>query len=312
VKKNGRLRRYVVSPMASKENFMRKSLLFLFAIGLIVSATLEVHAQAGPPPKVLSIFREEIKAGRGGAHERVEMGYVRALQKAKWPTYSIAMTPEAGGTDAWFMTAYDSFAELAKDRQSMGKNAQLMADFERMDGMDAEFRTGQRSIICVLNENLSYGPQFDISQMRYFSVTTIRVRFGHNEEYFEARRILADAVKKANPTAHSIMYTVTAGMPAGTFLLFTARKSLAELDPNPAVARAVQEAIGEENQKRRQKLLADSVMSNETSIYAFSSRMSYVPKEWVKTGGDFWAPKPPPPPRPAAAKKPAEAEKKTQ
>jgi hypothetical protein len=40
--------------------------------------------------------------------------------------------------------------------------------------------------------------------------------------------------------------------------------------------------------------------------------MSYVPKEWIKTGGDFWAPKPPPPPRPAAAKKPADAEKKTQ
>lgn len=289
---------------------MRKSLVVLFAVSLFGSAALEARAQAGPPPKVLAIFREEVKAARGGAHEKLEAGYVRALQKAKWPTYSIAMTPEAGGTDAWFMTAYDSFAELAKDRESMGKNAQLMADFARLDEMDAEFRTGQRSIICVLNENQSYGPQFDISQMRYFSVTTIRVRIGHNDEYFEARKILSDAVKKANPTAHSILYSVTAGMPAGTFLLFTARKSLAELDPNPAVARAVQEAIGEENAKRRQKLLADSVMSNETSIYAFSPRMSYVPKEWAKAGGDFWAPKPPPPPRPA--KKPAEGEKKPQ
>jgi hypothetical protein len=31
--------------------------------------------------------------------------------------------------------------------------------------------------------------------------------------------------------------------------------------------------------------------------------MSYVPKEWAKTGGDFWSPKPPPVAK-AAAKKP--------
>jgi hypothetical protein len=96
-------------------------------------------------------------------------------------------------------------------------------------------------------------------------------------------------------------------MPGGTYLIFTPRKSLAELDPNPAVSRAVQEALGEDNAKKRQKLFAESVMSTDTSIYAFSPRMSYVPKEWAKTGGAFWAP--PTPPRPAA-KKPAEGEPK--
>ncbi|MFY9607226.1 MAG: hypothetical protein WAU45_01265 [Blastocatellia bacterium] len=288
---------------------MRKNLLLLFAICLFGSATLEARAQAGPPPKVLSIFREEIKAGRGAAHVKLEVGYVRALQKAKWPVYSLAMTPAVGGTDAWFMTAYDSFAGMEQDRANMDKNAQLSVDFERLDAMDADFRTGQRSIICSLNEALSWGPNFDVSQMRYFSVTTVRVRPGRDEEYREARRLLGDAVKKVNPNAHSVLYVVAAGMPGGTYLIFTPRKSLAELDPNPTVGRAVQEALGEENAKKRQKLLADSVMSSETSIYAFSPRMSYVPKEWAKTGGDFWAPKPPPPPRPPA-KKPADGETK--
>jgi hypothetical protein len=275
---------------------MRKILLSMFAICLFVSSTLEARGQAGPPPKVLSIFREEIKAGRGAAHAKVEVGYVRALEKAKWPVYSLAMTPAFGGTDAWFMGAYDSFAALEQDRMNSDKNAQLSADFERLDAMDAEFRTGQRSIVCSLNEALSWGPNFDVSQMRYFSVTTVRVRPGHDEEYREARRLLGDAVKKANPNAHSVLYVVAAGMPGGTYLIFTPRKSLAELDPNPTVGRAVQEAMGEDNAKKRQKLLAESVISTETSIYAFSPRMSYVPKEWAKTGGDFWVPKPPPVP----------------
>jgi hypothetical protein len=290
---------------------MKKSLLFLFAVCAILSTAVKVSAQQSPPtgpPKVLSMFREDIKAGRGGAHENVETGYVRAMQRAKWPVYYLAMTPVFGGTDAWFVTAYDSFASLQKDRDNANKNAQLTADTDRMDVLDAEFRTNQRSIVCVLNEELSYGGAVDISQMRFFSMTTVRVRPGHDEEYREARKILVDALKKANSDGHTSFYSVTAGMPGGTYLIFTPRKSLAELDPNPAMGKAVQDALGENNTKKRQKLFAESVMSIETSIYAISSKMSYVPKEWAKTGGDFWTPKPPPPPRPAA-KKPATADK---
>ncbi len=281
---------------------MKKTLLSLFAICLFVSTALESRAQGGPP-KVLSIFREDIKAGRGAAHEIVESGYVQASQKAKWPVYYLAMTAEIGGSDAWFVTAYDSFAALAKDRADSRKNVQLTAEFDRLDAKDAEFRTGQRSMVCVLNEELSYGGPIEISQMRYFSVNTVRVRPGHDQEYQEARKILVEALKKANAPANSILYSVAAGMPNGTYLVFTPRKSLAELDPNPAVAKAVQEALGEENAKKRQKLLGDSVIGSETIIYAFSPRMSYVSKEWAKTGGEFWAPKPPPAPK-AVAKKP--------
>lgn len=285
---------------------MKKTLLLMFAICLFVSTAVEARAQASPPPKVLSIFREDIKAGRGSAHVKLETGYVRALQKAKWPVYSLAMTATAGGTDAWYVGAYDSFASMEKDRQNMDKNAQLSADFERLDAQDAEFRTGQRAILCSLNEELTIGGNFDVSQMRYFAVNTVRVRPGHDQEYQEARKLLVDAVKKADPNAHSVLYTVRAGMPSGTYLIFTPRKSLSEMDPNPAIARAVQQALGEENAKKRLKLFADSVISSETSIYAFSPAMSYVPNEWVKTGGVFWAPKPTPKP---VAKKPTEGEK---
>jgi hypothetical protein len=291
---------------------MKKSLLFVFALCVVVSTAVQAVAQAPEgPPKVLSMFREDIKAGRGAAHENVETGYVRAMQKAKYPVYYLAMTAAYGGSDAWFVTAYDSFASLQKDRENQNKNAQLTADTERMDALDAEFRTGQRSIVCVLNEALSYGGgPVDISKMRFFSITTVRVRPGHDEEYREARKILVDALKKAGVTTSSAFYSVAAGMPGGTYMIFTPRKSLAELDPNPATGKAVADAMGEDNSKKRQKLLSDSVTGTDVSIYAFSAKMSYVPKEWAKTGGDFWAPKPSPKPvvtkKPAAAEKPAE------
>jgi hypothetical protein len=285
---------------------MKKISLTFFAICLVLLTVVESRAQEGPP-KVLSILREDIKAGRGAAHESLETGYVQASRKAKWPVYYLAMTPAVGGTEAWFVWAYPSFAALAKDRDDNQKNAALTAEYDRLDAKDAEFRTGQRSFVCVLNEEMSYGGPIDISQMRYFSVNTVRVRPGHDQEYLEARKLLVEAMKKANPNARSTFYSVAAGLPSGTYLVFTPRKSLAELDPNPAIAKAVQDALGDENRIKRQKLLGDSVISSETTIYAFNPKMSYVPKEWAKTGGEFWTPKPPPAVR-AVAKKP-EAEK---
>jgi len=285
---------------------MKNTFLTFFAMCLVAFGVVESHAQEGPP-KVLSIFREDIKAGRSAGHENLETGYVQASRKANWPVYTLAMTSEVGGSDAWFLTAYPSFAALAKDRADSRKNSALTAEYDRLDARDAEFRTGQRSFVCVLNEEMSYGGPIDISQMRYFSVNTVRVRPGHDQEYLEARKLLVEAVKKANPNARSAFYSVTAGLPNGTYLVFTPRKSLAELDPNPAIGKAVQDALGEENSKKRQKLLSEAVISSETTIYAFSPKMSYVPKEWAKTGGDFWTPKPPPVAK-AVAKKP-EAEK---
>jgi len=285
---------------------MKKASLTFSALCLVLLTVVESRAQEGPP-KVLSIFREDIKAGRGAGHENLETGYVQALRKAKWPVYSLAMTSAVGGSDAWFVTAYPSFAALAKDRDDTQKNSVMTAEYDRLDAKDAEYRTGQRSFLCVLNEEMSFGGPVDISQMRYFSVNTVRVRPGHDQEYLEARKLLVEAVKKANPNARSAFYAVTAGLPSGTYLVFTPRKSLAELDPNPAMGKAVQDALGEENIKKRQKLLSDAVISSETTIYAFSPKMSYVPKEWAKTGGDFWTPKPPPVAK-AVAKKP-EAEK---
>src|SRR5215475_1708773 len=106
---------------------MKNAFLTFFAICLVVLGAVESRAQEGPP-KVLSIFREDIKAGRSAGHESLETGYVQASRKANWPVYYIAMTAEMGGSDAWFVTAYPSFAALAKDRVDSRKNAAMSAE----------------------------------------------------------------------------------------------------------------------------------------------------------------------------------------
>src|SRR5262249_26332939 len=297
---------------------MKKGLLFIFALGVFVSTALQAAAQPptnSPPPKVLSIFREDVKASRTGAHEKVEAGYVAALRKANWPVFSIALTPVAGPNDAWFINAYDSFEAMEKDRRAIDKNAELSREFERLDALDAEFRTNQRGFVAFFREDLSYHPTIDLAQIRYFEIITLRARPGHDSEFTEAAKAIRAAFEKKNsPEDHYAIFQVEAGLPAGTYFVFIPMKSLREIDRNmsPENQQAFMKAFGESGFKKFEKLVADSVLSEEVAIYAISPKMSYVSKEFAAAGGDFW--KPSLAARPVGVKKPAPkmAEKKAQ
>jgi hypothetical protein len=83
---------------------------WIAVMGLAGSAALAM-AQAAEPPNVLRIVREDAKPGKGAAHEKNEMGYVRAFSKTGYPNY-IAMEAMTGASQVWFVEAHDSMASL--------------------------------------------------------------------------------------------------------------------------------------------------------------------------------------------------------
>jgi len=272
---------------------MRKSLMILFATCLLAALASQALAQTPPPPpKVLSIFREDVKAARGTAHEKLEAGYVAAMRKAKWDTYSLGLSSLSGVGDAWFLTGYPSLEAMETDRRNIDKNAALSAEFERLDEQDAQFRTNQRQMIARFADDLSYQPSVDIPHMRYFDVITFRVRPGHEAQFGEAARLIRDAYMKAKtPNVHWATYAVMSGAPAGTYLVFIPMKSLKEIDASMEAEKDFMMALGEDGGKKLEKIASEAYVSMESSIYAFSPRMSYVPKEWEDADAAFWKPK---------------------
>ncbi|MGZ5381184.1 MAG: hypothetical protein ACXWFQ_04945, partial [Thermoanaerobaculia bacterium] len=86
----------------------------LYSTLLVSLAAFPLRAAESPgpsaPPKVLQIFREEVKVGKAPAHVKVEKGFVAAFARANWPTHYLAMTTVTGPSEAWFLTGYPSFA----------------------------------------------------------------------------------------------------------------------------------------------------------------------------------------------------------
>ena len=262
-------------------------LVSLFAFPLLAAES------PGPtgPPKVLQIYREEVKTGKGAVHLKVEKGFVAASARANWPTHYIAMTAITGPSEAWFLTGFPSFAAWEKDRDDTAKNKAFSAELDTLFEKDGELLTNMRSLVAVLREDLSAGGPVDIAKMRYFRLVTFRVRPGHESDFQDAVKIVRSAYEKAKIDLPWAIYHIAGGMPGPTFMLFLPMKSMSEIDTAFTRAGAIREAEGPENEKALAKMASDGYATVESNIFAFNPAMSYPSKEFVARDPEFWTPK---------------------
>jgi hypothetical protein len=281
----------------------------------LLFCSLSVFAQPAPagwpPPKVLQIYREEIKPGKSAAHEQVEAGWPKAFAKANWPTNYLAMTSSTGPSEAWFMTGFESLEAWEKDSGNVAKNSALKKELDQLEVHDGELRSGGRSVVALYREDLSHQANVDMPKMRYFRIITFRVRQGHDSQFADAVKIVRTAFEKANVPAHWAVYQIYAGMPGPTFLVILPAKSLAEVDAAIAAAPAVQKEEGEDGIKKLQTIASDAFNSVETNIFEFNAKMSYPSKKWADGDPDYWRPKAGPAAKSEPKKPAGKAEKKS-
>jgi hypothetical protein len=273
-----------------------------------VAAAQESSQADASLPKVLQISREYTKPGKGGkAHEKTESAYVQAMTRAKWPTHYLAMTSLSGKQQALFLTPYASFDAWEKDNAASEKNATFYAALERASVADGELLDSTDSGVFVCRDELSLRATADLSRMRYLEISVYRVRPGHGKDWNELVKTVKAAYEKAVPDAHWATYQQVYGGRGGTFLVLTARKTLAEVDRTFQEDQQFTAAMGEDGMKKIDELMGASIESSQHHLFAFNPRMSYVSDEWIKADPDFWKPKTVAPP----AAKPGTEEKKT-
>jgi hypothetical protein len=281
---------------------MKKSLLML--IVLVISAGSAVIAQTPPaapgPPKVLYIVREDIKPGMMPAHNKHSASFVTIFGKLQTPNHRIALVPMAGSeNEVVYLTGADTFAQLegmlqATDKKMGAATGATRADLTRLQGEAPQLHSAMRDMLAVYRPELSFNPGVVLPQMRYFNITTVRLRPGKDAVYAEyIQKMLNVAREKAKvDNVHLAVFQVISGTGGGTYLIFRPMKSLGELD-DPTAMR-VRAAMGDDMRKDADKAYNDAVMSSETSTYWMTPEMSYVDKGFAAVDPGFWNPKPEP------------------
>ena len=269
-----------------------KSVLLTIPLGLVVSHGAALAQEPPKPPKVLSIYREQVKPGRGGAHEKNETAWAQAFAKANAPSHYIAMTSVTGPSEAWFLEARDNFASLQANDEAIEANAALSAEIDAISARDGELLEASTHIVARYREELSYRADSAIPKMRYFSVRTVRVKPGHGNDFESASRLINDTHEKTNMDEHWAVYEVVSGAPDGTYLIFQPMESLSDLDALSELhGKEFRESVGEDNRDRLRNLTRDGVEYSRGQIFRFNPKMSNPTKEFIAGDPEFWTPK---------------------
>jgi hypothetical protein len=274
------------------------------ASGLLCAASLILSAQQPGPPKVLRIFREDIKEGKTAAHEKVEARWAQMNARLKYPANSLAMTSLSGTSQAWFLEGHDSFASIG-DAESFYAKPAVKPDIDALEAQDAELRSSSRSWIAVFRNDLSYriGPMLEsIPKARYVNVLIFRIHQGRDQEFVDLAKTAVAALGKSGSDQPVAVYQVVSGAPNGMFLLFEPSSSLKTLDDAPARGEAMMNAMGDAGSKRFIKSSGETLASTESLLFTINPKMSYPPKEVAAGDPNFWTPKPAKPAAKPAAK----------
>jgi hypothetical protein len=266
----------------------------MLCLGCLVVGSLGTAAaqeQSMAPPKVLTVTREFVKPGKGGAmHDKAESAFVQSFARIKYPTHYLAMNSLSGKPRVLFFTPYDSFAAWEKDANTINKNAALSGSLDRAGVADGDLLDSVDMAAWTYNEEYSLRPNVDIAHMRYFEISVYHVKPGHHKDWDDAIKMVLAAEQKL-PDNHWACYEAAYGVPEGTYAFITARKSADEIDKNFAQQKDFVSAMGEEGMKKLDELAAAAIESSESNLFMFNPKMSYVADDWVKADPDFWKPK---------------------
>ena len=276
---------------------MNKLSRFLFGLSLVLTCSCitaaQEKSQANPSiPRVLQITREFTKPGKAGfVHDASESAFVQAMVRAKWPTHYLGMTSLSGKQRALFLTSFASFEAWEKDNAAVQKNSTLAPAIEAATVADSAQLDSIDQAVFVFNDEMSLRPLADLSQMRYLEVSLYHVRPGHGREWNELVKLVKAAYEKGVPGSHWGVFEEVFGGDGGSYLVLTARKTLAEVDHGFQVEnKQFEAAMGAEGMKKLEELVAASIESEQHQLFAFNPHMSYVADEWIKADPDFWKP----------------------
>lgn len=257
----------------------------------LVAFPLTAAAQGMPTsqPGVLSIFVEEIKVGMDADHEAVEAGWPAAYAKAKSPYYYLALESMTGvGSEVWFVAPYASWAAEEASMKEAETNPALGAELKRLRKADGPHLAGYRSIQAIARPELGAGQFPDLALVRFYEISTFRIRPGHEQAFEAAAKVYADITKAGAPGMSYRMYQVTSGMPGGTYLVFGSTGSYADFDKQMADGQKMWEKVSAADMATLQKTMRDDVMSTITNRYRVSPTMSYVSPEAKAKAAAFW------------------------
>ena len=263
--------------------------LMIPALVLAVTAG-DALAQGMPTsqPGILTVIVEELKPGMDAEHEANEAGWPAAFGKVNSAYNYLAIESMTGSPEVWFMSPYASFAAEGESMKQSQDNPALAAEQARLWRADGQYLEGTYTFQAMARPDLSYGAFPDLAMVRFYDITTMRVRLGHEQAWEAAAKVYVEQMKRAAPGSSYRVYQVTAGMPGSVYLVFSSVEDYAGFDKMVADGNAVWQGMPAKAMGTLQQSMSDDFQNVITNRYRVSPTMSYVADETKAKDPTFW------------------------
>jgi hypothetical protein len=244
------------------------------------------------PPKVLVIMREFLKPGTSGSvHEKSESAFVQAFTQANATSHYLAMDSLSGKSRALFFVGYDSFADWGKDLTVLQTNQTLAQAYDSAQEADGKLLSSYDSGVFTFQPDKSVGPMVNVGRIRYFEITRLKVRTGHDAD-FDALAKMHDSVFGKLPNTHYDMYAKYLGSESGgTYIVIAPLRSLEEIDQYRKDRHHAWASLSADQKKKMSDLETSTLESEETNLFAVNPKMSYARDNWRAADPGFWGQK---------------------
>ncbi len=267
------------------------SLRIAFCLLALVSAGTFIHAQQAqaPPPAILEIYRDPVKPGKIAEYTRAEGEAALACARAStWP-YMAIQSISGPQTEVWYMEGFDSYAAVERSGEPFVKNAGLATDLNRLMEAKTNLVADPHVVFAHYRDDLSSSVSLVQPRTRFYTVTMITVRPGHEREFEEIHRTLKFARQRASAADNRVIYQIVSGMPKNIYLIFSAYRSLQiagnALDP-PVDDYSTD--VDDSARARLDDFSRAAIVSSETWLFSVNPAISNPAGEWIVDDPEFW------------------------
>jgi len=239
-------------------------------------------------PTLVTIIREDVKVGRTADHARIEAGWPAAFGRVNSPDYYLAMTSLTGPPEAWYIIPAASNAADGERMRRYDNDAATTAELERLSRADGEVLNSTRTIQAMARPDLSRGAYPDLAKQRFWEISIVRVRPGHEPDFDAAVKAYMAAADRAASGNQFRTYEVTAGMPSPTYVIFASATNYADFDRMFADGMKTFQSANAAEQAAIMKFSTDATLSWENNRFRLDPRQSYVSRETRATDPAFW------------------------
>ena len=273
---------------------MSKLALLTLMCGAPSFAVAQAQSQGLPTsqPSLITIIREEVKVGRGAQHAKIEAGWPAAFGRANSPDYYLAMTSMTGTPEAWYVIPAANHAAYDQINRRYDDNAPMTAELDRLSRADAEVLNSTRTIQAIARADLSMGAYPDLSKQRFWEISIVRVRPGHEEEFDAAAKAYGTAAQRSAPTAQYRVYQVIAGMLTPSYIIFSSVPSYGAFDEMMADGMKTMGGANPTEMAALDKFSKEGTLTWETNRFRLDPKQSYVSREVRASDPAFWGPMP--------------------